>query len=94
MQSYLEQQRIIGHYSNRIRYPEDSVPTCKCGEYPKYNVGEEYLCEGCISEYAEETLPFEGGYCERCGEDIEGDCIKIFGDLYHRECFERVYSID
>ena len=94
MQEIREQLRIIGHYSNKVVYPEDYAPTCKCGEYPKYKIGEELFCEGCITDIAEETLPFEGGYCERCGEDIEGDCIKIFGDLYHTECFEQAYAID
>ena len=93
MQSLIEAERIIGHFSNKIRYPEDHAPTCKCGEYSKYRVGDELLCEGCITEYAEETLPFEGGYCEYCGEDIEGECIKIRGDLYHKQCFELSYGI-
>lgn len=95
MQSLLEADRIIGHYSNKIKYPEDYYPMCcKCNEFAVYKIGKSYYCDGCITEVAEETLPFEGGYCEYCGEDIEGDCIKISGDLYHRECFERSYSID
>lgn len=93
-QTLLEASRIIGHYSNRIKYPEDYCPTCSCGLPAKYEVLDKFLCEGCITEYATETLPFEGAYCERCGEDLEGECIKIFDDYYHPECFEKHYGID
>ena len=95
MQSLLEADRIISRYSNRVKYPEDYYPTCcKCDEYAKYKIGDEYFCEGCVGDFLDDVLPFEGGYCEFCGEDIEGECIKIRGDLYHRHCFELSYSID
>lgn len=94
MQSLLEADRIIGHYSNRIIYPQDCAPTCRCGEYPRYKFGGELLCEGCIGNYAEETYASEGDYCQFCGDDIDDECINILGDLYHVSCFERHFSID
>lgn len=93
-QTLLEAERIIGHYSNKIVYPQDSQPLCCCGEYPRYDILGKYVCEGCVSDYATETLPFEGCYCERCGEDLDGECIKIFDDYYHRECFDKMYGIE
>ena len=94
-QSYQEQERIIGRYSNRLEYPEDYAPVCKCRELAKYEIGNKYYCESCIWDIAEEVLPFEGGYCEYCGEDITDaeECIKINGDIYHFSCFESHYEI-
>jgi len=94
-QTLLEAERIIGHHSNRIIYPTDYYPTCReCNEFASYEVLGRYYCSSCIWDIAEEALPFEADYCEYCGEDIEGECIKIFGDFYHPECFNKSYEID
>lgn len=92
-QTLLEADRIIGHYSNRIVYPEDIAPTCKCGEYPKYRVGNELFCEGCIGDVAMEVWRDMDEYCEFCGSDEEEEGIRINGDFYCRDCFEKSYGI-
>ena len=95
MQSLLEANRIIGHYSNRIIYPQDVAPTCcKCDEFAKYEVLGDLYCSSCIWDIAIEDNRNENELCEYCGETIDDECIKIRGDAYHRKCFDLSYSID
>ena len=93
MQSLLEANRIIGHYNNKIVYPEDIAPTCKCGEYPKYEVMGNLFCSSCIWDIAIEDLRNEDEWCEFCGDDSVEEGIRINGDFYCRDCFEKSYGI-
>ena len=92
MQSLLEADRIIGHYSNRIIYPDDYYPVChKCDEYAEYEVLGHYYCSSCISDVAIEDERNEDEYCEYCGSDEETEGIRINGDFYCQECFEKSF---
>ena len=76
-----------------MKYPQDMAPICKCGEYPSYEVLGKLYCEGCIAEIAEECKRKPDEYCEGCGDDSAEDGIRLYGDFYCRECFNKNYSI-
>lgn len=77
-----------------LRPPEydDEYPTCRCGEYPEYQIGEKLLCSGCVWDFVTESLPFEDEYCEYCG-DYSEDGVRVDGDYYCKECFEKAFAI-
>lgn len=91
-QTLLEAERIIGHYSNKIVYPPDSQSLCRCGEYPRFELGGEQLCEGCISKYVEEALPFDSDVCADCDEEVAGG-FYVLGEYYCESCFYKRYEI-
>ena len=94
-QTYLEASRIINHYGNKIVYPEDYYPTCcNCNEYASYEVLGRYYCSSCIWEIAEEDERKEGEWCEYCGDDSADEGIRIGGDFYCKECFEKSFRKD
>lgn len=72
--------------------PEYGDPKCECGNFPKYQIGNDYICEDCIDFFRESTFPENGEYCEYCGEDTN-DGFRVRGEFYCTECFDRAFGI-
>ena len=72
--------------------PEYEDPRCQCGNRPKYQIGDEYVCEDCVDQFRELVLPFDNEYCEYCGEDAD-EGYRVNGDFYCLECFDKSFGI-
>lgn len=89
----LDDERALARLEHSwLEPPEDRYPTCKCGNYPKYEVLGKYLCEGCVGDYVEEVLPFDEEECCGCGE-MADEGYRIYDDFYCIPCFEKSFSI-
>lgn len=89
----LDDERALARLEHSwLEPPEYRYPTCDCGNHPKYDVLGRYFCECCISDIAEECLPFDSEWCEYCGEE-GNEGYRVNGDFYCKDCFEKSFSI-
>ena len=90
--SFADEMALARAESAWLRPPEYDEPTCACGEFPSYQIGERLYCSGCVWDRVSESLPFEDEYCEYCG-DYSEDGVRVDGDYYCMECFEKAFGI-
>ena len=72
--------------------PYERMPTCKCGEYPQYEICNELFCDDCMSEVADYVLPFDAEECVNC-EEMSDEGYKVYGDFYCLDCFKKQFGI-